>query len=62
MQSQRLIADDALNDLDHEFGRSGMEPPSYAIQMLPPVSWGASANDSDGNVDLAQRVRECGEW
>lgn len=60
MQSHRLIADDALND--HEFGCSGMEPPNYAIQMLPPTSWGAPANDSDAYVDLAQRVREGGEW
>ncbi|GAB2459291.1 hypothetical protein GCM10027082_07570 [Comamonas humi] len=60
MQSHRHIADDALND--HEFGRSGMEPPTYAMQMLPPANLGASANDGDGYVDLAQRVREGGEW
>ena len=60
MQSQCLIADDALNR--HDFGCSGMEPPAYAIQMLPPAHWSAPANDSDGYVDLAQRVRECGEW
>ena len=45
-RGHRLIADDALND--HEFGRSGMEPPSYAIQMLPPAVWGDPANDGDG--------------
>ena len=50
----------ALNN--HGFGRADMELPSYATELIAALPPSGSANDDDGYVDLAQRVREGGEW
>lgn len=60
MQKQLHTPFDTLND--HEFGRAGMELPGYASHMMAPATGGMSANDDDAYIDLAQRVREVGEW
>lgn len=59
MQHQLQTNLDALND--HGFGRAGMETPAYVNELMAALPPGPSAND-DGYVDLAQRVREGGEW
>ena len=60
MQHQLQINLDALNN--HGFGRADRELPAYANDMVAALPANPSANDDDGYVDLAQRVRECGEW
>ena len=60
MQYQLHTNLDALNN--HGFGRAAMEQPAYATDLVAALPAHPSANDDDGYVDLAQRVRECGEW
>ncbi|MEG0976548.1 MAG: hypothetical protein RSD57_13980 [Comamonas sp.] len=60
MQHQLQINLDALNN--HGFGRAGMGTPAYVTEMVAALPANPSANDDDGFVDLAQRVREGGEW
>ena len=60
MQHQLQTNLDALNN--HGFGRAGLETPAYATDLMAALPTSPSANDDDGYVDLAQRVREGGEW
>ncbi len=60
MQYQLHTNLDALNN--HGFGRAGLDTSAYAVELMAALPANASANDEDGYIDLAQRVREGGEW
>ena len=60
MQHQLQTNLDSLNN--HGFGRAGLETPAYVTEVLAALPTTPSANDDGSYVDLAQRVREGGEW